>query len=273
MPITYVRSTILLVALLLNVPVAQASNAVTPTVSGVSSASPDTRNVELLLPDLREAALQYVKPVRPDATPGREAPTVYPLHWAALTDNAETAGSLIDHGTPVDARDREGRTPLMVAAAFNSISVAKLLLARGANPLARDTQNGNMPLDFAAAAGQVEVAKLLLAHGARVQAQGPRNGESPLHFAALYGHRKMIEFLAAEGAAIDQPDNSGVRPLQYARRHRQWLAVESLVALGARLDDLGDAVNAGDVARIQQLIAEGSDVNAVYPGTELADDD
>src|SRR6185295_318237 len=192
-----------------------------------------------LLPLLREAALQYVKPVRPDATPGRDAPTSYPLHWAALTDNAETAGSLIDHGTPVDARDREGRTPLMVAAAFNSISVAKLLLARGANPLARDTQNGNMPLDFAAAAGQVEVATLLLAHGARAQAQAPRNGETPLHYAALYGRRKMIELLVANDADINAQDNSGVRPLQYARRHRQWQAVESMLALGARLDDLG----------------------------------
>jgi ankyrin repeat protein len=80
----------------------------------------------------------------------------------------------------------------------------------------------------------------------------------------------MIELLVASGAGIDTSDNSGVRPLQYARMRRQWLAVESLLALGARVDDLGDAVNAGDVARVQQLIAEHSDVNAVYQsGTPL----
>src|SRR5262249_20712801 len=167
-------------------------------------------------------------------------------------------------GTPVDARDGEGRTPLMVAAAFDSLSVAKLLLSRGADPLARDARSGNRPLDFAAAAVQVEVAKLLLACGARVETQARHNGETPLHYAALYGHRKMIAFLVAAGADIDALDNSGVRPLQYAQLRRQWLAVESLLGLGARIDDLGDAVNAGDVARVQQLIAQGSDVNGTY---------
>src|SRR5262249_2200086 len=168
-------------------------------------------------------------------------------------------------GTPVDARDGEGRTPLMVAAAFDSLSVAKLLLSRGADPLARDARSGNRPLDFAAAAVQVEVAKLLLACGARVETQARHNGETPLHYAALYGHRKMIAFLVAAGADIDALDNSGVRPLQYAQLRRQWLAVESMLGLGARPDDLGDAVNAGDVARVQQLIAQGSGVNADFP--------
>jgi uncharacterized protein len=267
-PIAYIRQTILVVALLLGAPAAQASKAITPAEPAVSAQSPDA--AELLLPQLREAALQYVAPARPDATPGHQTPIIYPLHWAAVIDRASTAELLIEQGIPVDARDGEGRTPLMVAAAFDSVSVARLLLSRGADPLARDMRSGNRPLDFAAAAGKVEVAKLLIAHGAGVATHAWHNGETPLHYAALYGHRKMIAFLVAGGADIDAPDNSGVRPLQYAQMRRQWLAVESLLALGARPDDLGDAVNAGDVARVQQLIAQGNDVNAVYPaGTPL----
>ncbi len=258
-----VKITILSILLLLNSPAALASDR--PSESPVGSAAPvSLRAGELdeLLPNLSDAALRYLKPMRPDAMPERQAPSVYPLHWAALTDQAAVAGQLIDRGTPVDARDGQGRTPLMVAAAFDSVSVAKLLLSRGADPLARDTANGNTPLDFAAAAGKVEVAKLLLVHGVSVRAQAPQRGETPLHYAALYGHLKMIKFLVAEGADINAPDNTGVRPLQYARMRRQWLAVEALLELDARPDDLNDAVNAGDVARIQDLVAHGADVNA-----------
>jgi ankyrin repeat protein len=264
MPITYVRHAILVIALLLSAEAVHASNALTPTEPAVFSSPPDTTAHELLLPQLREAALQYVEPARPNAAPGRQTRTSYPLHWAAVIDRTGTAERLIDQGIPVDARDGEGRTPLMVAAAFDSVSVAKLLLSRGADPLARDARSGNRPLDFAAAAGKVEVAKLLLVHGARVQTQAPHNGETPLHYAALYGHRKVIALLVTGGADIDAPDNSGVRPLQYAQMRRQWLAVDTLLSLGARPDDLGDAVNAGDVARVQQLIAQRSGVNGDF---------
>src|SRR6476620_5523646 len=101
MPITYIRQTILLVALLLSALAAQASNGPTPAVA-VSSPPPGPADAELLLPQLREAALQYVAPARPNATPGRETPSVYPLHWAAVTDRAATAPQLIDKGIPVD---------------------------------------------------------------------------------------------------------------------------------------------------------------------------
>ncbi len=258
-----VRNSILAVLLSLSAPAALASDHSDARPPGSASLAL-LGEAGALLPNLSDAALRYVKPTRPDATPERQTSAVYPLHWAALTDQADVAGLLIDRGMAVDARDGAGRTPLMVAAAFDSLSVAELLLARGADPVARDTANGNTPLDFAAVAGQVEVAKLLLAHGASVRAQAPRNGETPLHYAALYGHLNMIRLLVADGADIDAGDNSGVRPLQYARMRRQWQAVESLLDLGARPDDLGDAVNAGDVARIQGLIAHGADVNAPH---------
>ncbi len=129
---------------------------------------------DALLPDLHEAALRYVTPRGLQAAPERGTYAIYPLHWAALGDDVAVASRLVDRGVAVDARDGQGRTPLMVAAAFESVSVAELLLARGADPIARDTANGNTPLDFAAAAGQVEVAKLLLAHGASVHAQAPQ---------------------------------------------------------------------------------------------------
>src|SRR5262245_16634652 len=98
MPITYVRQTILLVALSLSALAAQASSGPTSTAPALSSPPSYAADAELLLPHLRDAALQYVAPARPNAMPGRETPTVYPLHWAAVVDRAATAEQLIDQG-------------------------------------------------------------------------------------------------------------------------------------------------------------------------------
>src|SRR5215467_3286096 len=98
MPLTYVRHAILVVALLLGALAARASNEPTPPAPMSSPLADASSDAGLFLPQLREAALQYVEPARPIATPGRETPTVYPLHWAAVTDRAETARKLIDQG-------------------------------------------------------------------------------------------------------------------------------------------------------------------------------
>lgn len=213
----------------------------------------------VVLSSLRLAVMRYKR----SHVPGRQEQRyqVAPLHWAALTDQADALRSLIQLGNDPDGRDSEGRTPLMVAAAFDSREAAAVLLANGAEPGAQDTANGNTPLDFAAMAGNVEIAQLLLAHGADLTGRARENGEGPLHYASLYGQSEMIEFLISRGVDVDIGDNAGVRPLQYARARQQGLAVQKLLSVGARPDDLPDAVNAGDIAHVQLLLARGSNVN------------
>ena len=159
----------------------------------------------------------------------------------------------------------------MVAAAFDSRAVAEVLLRHGADPLARDSVDGNTPLDFAAMAGHADFARLLLA--ARRSGRWPRDPKRR-NAAPLRGILRPPEGdrvpSSRRGADINVADYSGVRPLQYARRRLQGLAVELLLSLGARPDNLHDAVNAGDVAHVQALIAGGADVNAYdLSGTPL----
>src|SRR5204862_411841 len=120
---------------------------------------------------------------------------------------------------------------------------------------------GHTALHIAALAGQANVAKVLIAHGADKTVRLDHNGETPLHLAALLGRRKVIDLLIAPGVDVNVLDYNGGTPLQYARRRLQANAVDELIGLGARVDHLADAVNANDVTRVVELIAQGEDVN------------
>lgn len=183
------------------------------------------------------------------------------LHTAAIYNRPQAVKFLVGRGMPVDMRNEAGLTSLMVATTFGNLEVAEMLLALGADIAARDPA-GHTALHIAARAGQAPVAKLLLDHGADITVRVPNRGETPLHIAALYGRLKVIELLAARGADLNAKDNESVTPLQYARLRLQAEAAARLLALGARMDGLHDAVNAGDVARVIELIVQGADVNA-----------
>jgi hypothetical protein len=55
------------------------------------------------------------------------------LHMAARRDNVEVAGTLLDCGADIEARDSVGDTPLRRSVNCNQVGVATLLLARGAD--------------------------------------------------------------------------------------------------------------------------------------------
>lgn len=185
----------------------------------------------------------------------------YALHWAVLQNQVDSIATLLDRGMDVDIRDAEGRTPLMTAAAFGSLEAAELLIVRGADPMARDSQNADTPLHFAALAGRIEIAKLLLSHGAAIDAGSSPAEATPLHYAAVYGQMKMVAFLVESGADANVRDVKGLTPFQYASLRNRTPVMELLVGLGARADTIFDAVNAGDFGRVITHLNRGADVN------------
>lgn len=88
------------------------------------------------------------------------------LLQAAMMGEAETVSGLLSRGALVDERDPiSGRTPLIIAAVGGHIDIARILLARGADPSARD-MHGWTALMYAQSLGFTEIEHMLRQAGA-----------------------------------------------------------------------------------------------------------
>ena len=93
------------------------------------------------------------------------------LHWAVRYDDLDTADLLIRSGARVSTANREGVTPLQLAAMNGSASMIDKLLKAGAEANAALTPSGDTALMMAARTGTPEAITVLLEAGANVNAK------------------------------------------------------------------------------------------------------
>ncbi|WP_268033187.1 ankyrin repeat domain-containing protein [Algoriphagus sp. PAP.12] len=96
-----------------------------------------------------------------DASTKIEAPEM-DIHTAVLANNLEVVRQHIEAGTDINSKEPfNGATPLISAATFGKIEIAKALIDAGAD-LSIKNQDGSTPLHSAAFFGRVEIVQLLL---------------------------------------------------------------------------------------------------------------
>lgn len=130
-----------------------------------------------------------------------------PLHEALWNANFEAAEFLLDRGADPNFKDREGFTPLMVAASYSlasahedaplqddALPIVRRLLAMGADVECRHCCGGTA-LTGAVRAGFADAARLLLEAGADPTAGEPGNRAID-HVAKVEGHADLVEALA-----------------------------------------------------------------------------
>lgn len=167
---------------------------------------------------------------------GQSAPTLPAA--AARGDTAEIR-RLLAAGAPVDQRDGQGRTALLLATHGNHVEAARALIAAGADVNARDAIQDS-PYLYAGAEGRLEILRLCLAAGADLGSTN-RYGGTALIPAAHHGHVEVVREMLKTKVDIDHVNRLG------------WTALLEAVILG----DGGPA----HTGIVRLLVDAGADVN------------
>lgn len=141
--------------------------------------------------------------------PDKEGST--PLLVAVMRDQLDAARHLLAQGARVDAANRYRVTPLHVATLHDHTDMMAALLAAGADP------NGTAPsgetlLMTAARGGAVKAMQLLISAGARVDSTEPAFNQTALMFAARRNSAGAIALLLDHGADINARTSVGEAP-------------------------------------------------------------
>jgi ankyrin repeat protein len=135
-------------------------------------------------------------------------PTAYgSVVAASATDKPADVNFLIANGGSPDDADKEGRTGLMYAAMSNYADIAQTLIDHAAKLDLRD-KLGFTALHWAAERGRVEVMRLLLAARALVDVQNTQ-GITPLMLAASSGNVGAVRLLLQNRADPLKQDYTG----------------------------------------------------------------
>lgn len=140
----------------------------------------------------------------------------------------------------VDKRDKEGNTPLILAARRCQTEKVLTLLAKDADINATDN-NGTTPLLWAVMCGQTEMVQLLLIHDADVNATD-NNGNTPLIWAVMSGRAEMVRILLDNGADVDATNKNGLTALIVAARNGFFDGVKILQEHGVDISPVRELV-------------------------------
>ncbi len=219
---------------------------------------------------------QMTRPPQPDEQ-GRVDPSVKPvpcgpwtvLHNMVLKRDVEGVRRELAGGADVNARTRDGATPLMLAVKYGQspVELVRLLVEAGAELEARD-QRGFTAVAMAAEQPNADVTRFLARAGANLETLN-NLGMTPLMKVAAVLDLERVKILVEAGARLDTRSSDGETVLAFAARNERREILKYLMTLSPDVNERDDsgmtllhaALSARD-ADIASLIANGADVNA-----------
>jgi ankyrin repeat protein len=173
---------------------------------------------------------------------------------------------LIRAGARVIAANRQGVTPLQLAALNGSAPMLDKLIKAGADPNAPLTQFKDTALMMAARTGKADALKVLLESGARVNDKETWGGTTALMWAASERHPAAITLLLEHGADVNARTNFVGPANGRGFEGRTPVAAQA----GQKVEEFASgwmtplmfAAREGDVDSTQALLDGAADVNA-----------
>ena len=177
-------------------------------------------------------------------------PTQVDFVEAAARGNIPQIDEFLKTGLDINARGKEGMTPLLLTLLRQNKSGFKHLLENGANPnLLVDT--GESVIMYATRAEDAEWLQLALKHGGNPNLTGARNKEPPLHDSIIFRRKENMRLLITAGADLNLQDGVGDTPLITAASLNAYDIVYELLEIGAdyRIHNLSNVTIADRIAR------------------------
>jgi ankyrin repeat protein/formylglycine-generating enzyme required for sulfatase activity len=192
------------------------------------------------------------------------------LFNAATTNDVETVKVLLNKGVNINAKDTNGATALIKAASRGYADMTRLLLDKGAEINVK-ADDGWTALMGAAGGGSADITKLLLDNGADINAKAD-DGITALMIAAGKGHADTVNLLLDKGAEINAKDTKGATALLFAAEEGQIDTVRLLLDKGADVnardnDDLTallSAIVTDKTNLVNLLLDKGADITVKY---------
>lgn len=156
------------------------------------------------------------------------------LHVAIKNNCKAAALKLIQYGANPAYRNRNGVTPLVLAAQKGDLDVIIALLEHGANPC--ESNGHSSALIEACHFGNYDIVKILLEKGAFIN-QKTLSGTTALMRASQEGHTNIVKLLISYNADIECKNQEGMNALILASRRGHSDVVQSLLRIGCRVNE------------------------------------
>jgi len=197
----------------------------------------------------------------------------------AVGDTAAVA-DLIGRGAPLNVRDANGLTPIMLAAGRGDARLVQLLLQAGADPLVVTPEAGTTALHLACQGINLGIVRLLIEAGAPVDWVATSTGHTPLLEAIWFKRDDIVEYLLERGATLNRKTRYGltldehftetyalnqhgrdrldrIKQLIDARRAADQHATDTQRLMAATV--------ANDLDAVRRALAAGANVNERFP--------
>jgi ankyrin repeat protein len=181
------------------------------------------------------------------------------LHYAAMRGRTSIIPTLLRRGSDVSSRDRNGSTPLFMAAQWWKRDTVSYLLTATRNDLTLTDNLGRTLLHWVVKWGWVEIVAKILDLGGRHDARD-RQYRTPLHMAVIGNNVKLVEVLVQKGSSNAIQDLDGWLPSDWAC----WLDFKTL---------LGPLKVDYDAEKRNRLIIQRIEIGLTKVTHKLLDDD